>query len=182
MHAVLRTVSDESVLSSYHMMKSLLLHAKRGVPQDKKRPMPKRFATSARPVTDSSGDESSFEGHASDGNTSGVFDTDEDPYQLGSISGTDYLSETDPLALTPKARTGGVLDTSRAETVTPTFGSGYSSNDCQPLSSLGRLPEQETQVRSSPRKRRRLLSKPGKVMKDLFQRHSMDSYFCDWSC
>ena len=32
MHAILRTVADESVLSSYHMMKSLLLHATRGAP------------------------------------------------------------------------------------------------------------------------------------------------------
>ena len=168
MHAVLRTVSDESVLSSYHMMKSLLLHATRGAPQDKKRPMPKRCATPARPVTDSSGDESNFEGHSSDGNTSGAFNTDEDPCQLGSISGTDYLSETDPLGLTPKARTGGILGTSRTETVTPTSGSGYSSTDYQPLSSLVRLPEQETPVRSPPRKRRRLLSKPGKVMKDAY--------------
>ena len=168
MHAVLRTVSDESVLSSYHMMKSLLLHATRGAPQDRKRPMPKRCATPARPFTDSSGDESSYEGHTSDGDTSGAFNTDEDPYQLGSISGTDYLSETDPLALTPIARTTNVRGATRAETATPTSGSGYSSTDYQPLSTIGRLPEQETQTRSPPRKRRRLLSKPGKVMKDAY--------------
>ena len=168
MHAVLRTVSDESVLLSYHMMKSLLLHATRGVPQDKKMPMPKQCATPARPVAYSSGDASSFGGHSSDGNTGGAFNTDEDPYQLGSISGTDYVKETDHLALTPKARTGGVPGTSRAETLTPTSGSGYSSTDYQPLSTLGRLPEQETQIRSPPRKRRRLLSKPGKVMKDAY--------------
>ena len=170
MHAVLRTVSDESLLSSYHMMKSLLIHATRGVPQDKKRPLPKRCATPARPDVYSSGDESSFGGHSSDGNTSAVFNTDEDPYQLGSISGTDYLSEADPLTLTPKTRTGGVAGTSLAETLTPTSGSGYSSTDYQPLSTLGRLPEQETQVRSPPRKRRRLLSKSGKVMKDAYSK------------
>ena len=66
------------------MMKSLMLHATRGVPQVKKRPMPKRCATPARPVVHSSGDESSCGGHSSDGNTSGAFNTDEDPYQLGS--------------------------------------------------------------------------------------------------
>ena len=147
-HAVLRTVSDESVFSSYHMMKSLLLHATRGVPQDKKRPMPKRCATPARPDVYSSGDESSFGGHSSDGNTSGAFNIDEDPYQLGSISGTDYLSEADPLALTPKAGTGGV-QVRPGQTVTPTSGSGYSSTDYQPLSTLGRLPEQEPRSGSS---------------------------------
>ena len=39
-HAILRTVSDESVISSYHMMKSLLLHATSGTSQDKKKSMP----------------------------------------------------------------------------------------------------------------------------------------------
>ena len=146
MHAVLRTVSDESVLSSYHMMKSLLLHATRGAPRDRKRPTPKRCATPARPFTDSSGDESSYEGHTSDGDTSGAFNTDEDPYQLGSISGTEYLSETDPLALTPVVRTTNVRGATRAETATPTSGSGYSSTDYQPLSTIGQLPEQETQT------------------------------------
>ena len=168
MHAVLRTVSDESVLSFYHMMKSLLLHATRGAPQDKKRPMPKQCATPARPVTDSSGDESNFGGRESDGNTSGALNSDEDPYQLGSISGTDYQSETNPLVFTPGARTDNLPGTSRAEIATPTSGSGYSSTDYQPLSSLGRLPAQEVDVRSPPRKRRRLLSKPGKVMKDAY--------------
>ena len=148
MHAVLRTVSDESVLSSYHMMKSLLLHATRGAPQDKKRPMPKRCATPARPYTDSSGD-----GHLSDGYTSGAFNTDEDSYQLGSSSGTDCLSESDPLSLTPRARKVHATSTSRIETATPNSGSGYSSADYQPLSSLGRLPEQETQDRSAARKK-----------------------------
>ena len=41
MHAILRTVADESALSSYHMMKSLLLHATTGTPQDKKKKMPR---------------------------------------------------------------------------------------------------------------------------------------------
>ena len=168
MHAVLRTVSDESVLSSYHMMKSLLLHATRGAPQDKKRPMPKRCATPARPFTDSSGDESNFEGHVSDSYTSGAFNTDEDPYQLGSSSGTDCLSESDPLSLTPRARKVHATITPRVDTATPNSGSGYSSADYQPLSSLGRIPEHETQDRSPARKRRKLLSKPGKVMKDAY--------------
>ena len=35
-HTILRTIADESVISSYHMMKSLLLHATHGASQDKK--------------------------------------------------------------------------------------------------------------------------------------------------
>ena len=60
MHAILRTVADESVLSSYHMKKCLLLHATRGAPQDKKKTMLRRCATPARQLADSSGDESTF--------------------------------------------------------------------------------------------------------------------------
>ena len=47
-HAIFRTVADESVISSYHMMKSLLLHATSGTSQDKKKSMPRRCPTPAR--------------------------------------------------------------------------------------------------------------------------------------
>ena len=33
-HTIFRTIADESVISSYHLMKSLLLHATSGVSQD----------------------------------------------------------------------------------------------------------------------------------------------------
>ena len=81
--------------------------------------MPRRCPIPARPTADSSGDESNFGGNTTEGNTSGVFNSDEDPYQLGSFSGTYYLSETDPLTLGMGAGSGGTQSTSRAETVTP---------------------------------------------------------------
>ena len=167
-HAILRTVADESVISSYHMMKSLLLHATSGTSQDKKKSMTRRCPTPARRPSISSGDESSFGGNTSDGYTSGAFNTDEDPYQVGSISGTDGVSETGPSTKRPETSLRLTPSTSRAEVTTPTSGSGYSSTDHQPLSVLRRPRESDVATPSPPRKRRKLLSKPGKVMKDAY--------------
>ena len=60
------------------------------------------------------------------------------------------------------------LQTSRTEVTTPTSGSGYSSTDHQVLSELRRVRETATTSMSPPRKRRRLLSMPGKYMKDAY--------------
>ena len=167
-HTILRTVADESVISSYHMMKSVLLHATMGAPQDKKKSMPRRCPTPARRRSGSSGDESSFGGNTTDGYTSGAFNSDEDPYQVGSISGTDGVSETGPAARLPETSLGLTPSTSRAEVTTPTSGSGYSSTDHQPLSVQRRPREPDLASPSPPRKRRKMLSKPGKVMKDAY--------------
>ena len=150
------------------MMKSLLLHATTGTPQDKKKSMPRRCPTPARRLSGSSGDESSYGGNTTDGYTSGAINSDKDPYQIGSISGTDGVSEPGPAARHPETTLGPSPSTSRAEVTTPTSGSGYSSTDHQPLSVL-RLPrEPDPASLSPPRKRRKRLSKPGKVMKDAY--------------
>ena len=117
-HTILRTITDESVISSYHTMKSLLHHAARGTPQDKKRSMPRRCAAPARQVHDSSGDEISLVGHITDGYTSGAIKSDEDPYQLGSISGTDGLSESDPAVRFPGTPLGLDPIAPRTEAIT----------------------------------------------------------------
>ena len=108
-------------------------------------------------------------GHTTDGYTSGTFNSDEDPCQLGSISGTDGLSEFDPPVTAPGTPFGVSLQTNRTEVTTPTSGSGYSSTDHQPLSELRRARETAT-TSVSPRKRKRLLSKPGKYMKDAYSK------------
>ena len=69
------------------------------------------------------------------------------------------------MTLVVRADPGNAQSTSRAETANPTSGIGYSSTDHQPLSVFA---EVETTVRNPPRKRRRLLSKPGKVMEDAY--------------
>ena len=150
------------------MMKSLLLHATSGTSQDKKRSMPRRCPTPARRPSSSSGDEGSFGRNTSDGYTSGAFNTDEDPYQVGSISGPDGVSETGSRTKLPETPLRFTPSTSRAEVTTPTSGSGYSSSDLQPLSVLRRSREPDVATPSPPRKRRKMLSKPGKVMKDAY--------------
>ena len=80
------------------MMRSLLLHATQEAPQDKRKNLPLHCATPARQYFDSSGDESSLRGRSTDGYTSGAIYSDEDPYQLGSISATDVVSDADPIS------------------------------------------------------------------------------------
>ena len=167
-HTILRTIADESVISSYHMMKSLLLHATRGAPKDKKRSMPRRCPTPARRLSGSSGDESSFGGNTTDDYTSGAFNSDEDPYQIGSVCGVDEVSEAGPAAKLPQTPLEPEPSTSRAEVTTPTSGSGYSSTDHQPLTVLKRPRVPDLDSPSPARKRRKMLSKPGKVMKDAY--------------
>ena len=167
MHAILRTIADESVLSSYHMMKSLLLHATQGVSRDKRKGLPRRCATPARGFSESSGDETNPSGDTTDGYTSGAINSDEDPYNLGSISGTETANEVDPLFAVGTAEGySGALDQSGSRT--PASGSGYSPTDYQPLSVLRRGGKSADNKMSPPRKRLKLMSKPGKVMKDAY--------------
>ena len=151
-HAILRTIADESVIRSYHKMKSLLLHATQGAPQHKRKSLPRRCASIARQYLDSSGDESIQGGCTTNGCTSSSINSDEDPYQLGSISGTDVVNYADPISRTLKTSHSQALNPSRAETVSHTFGSGYSSTDYQPLSTLGRTREMDAPVPSPPRR------------------------------
>ena len=88
------------------MAKSLLLHATSGQEED--------YAPTLPQLADCSGDESTFGEHSTDGNTSGALNSDEDPYQNGSISGTDYLSETDPVTFAVRVVPGNAQSTSRA--------------------------------------------------------------------
>ena len=167
-HAILGTMADESVISSYHMMKSLLLHATHGAPQDKKKSLPRRCATPARQPHDSSVDESSIGGHTTDGYTSGALNSDEDPYQLGSISGNDGVSEADPATRVLEAPVGLDPSTYLAEVTTPISGSGCSSTGHHTLSVLRRSRETNLHSVSPTGKRRRLLSKPGNFMKNAY--------------
>ena len=157
MHAILMTIADESDLSSYHMMKSLLLHATLGVSRDKRKGLPRRCSTHARGFVESSGDETNPSGNTTDGYTSGAVNSDEDPYTLGSISGTETANEADPLFTVGTAvGHSGALDQSGSHT--PASRSGYSPTDYQPLSVLRHGRRSVDNKASPPRKRRKLMS------------------------
>ena len=55
-----------------------------------------------------------------------------------------------------------------ARALTPNSGSSYSSGDYRPLASLTQEPAPTVVESSPPRKRRKVLCKPGKVMKDAY--------------
>ena len=162
-HAVLRTIADESVLSSFHMMKSLLTKLTEGIPLNKRtsRNIPRRSATPGPGYESSSGGEST--GIESDGYTSGAMDTDEDMRNI----------ETGSEGCPPIISASKTLDTAvdqhdPARVLTPCSGSSYSSGDYRPLASLSQAQAPVGADSSPPRKRRRMLCKPGKVMKDAY--------------
>ena len=162
-HAILRTVADESVLSSFHMEKSLLVKVTEGIQLNKRpsRNIPRRSATPGPGCASSSGGESS--GTNSDGYTSGAIDTNEDLCNIdtGSEGFTPVVSASKTLNLASS-------DMGLARALTPNSGSSYSSGDYRPLASLTQGPALTTVESSPPRKRRKKLCKPGKVMKDAY--------------
>ena len=162
-HAILRTVADESVLSSFHMMKSLLVKVTEGIPLNKRpsRNIPRRSATPGPGCASSSGGESS--GTNSDGYTSGAIDTDEDLCNID--TGSEGFT---PVVSASKTLNSATSDMGLARALTPNSGSSYSSGDYSPLASLTQETTPTTVETSPPRKRTKMLCKPGKVMKDAY--------------
>ena len=92
-------------------------------------------------------------GNTTDGYTSGAINSDEDPYNLGSISGTETANEADPpFTVGTAIGHSGALDQSGSHT--PASGNGYSPTDYQPLSVLRHGRRSTDNQASPPRKRR----------------------------
>ena len=166
-HAVLKTISDETVKSSLHAMRSLVLHAVHGGKGHTTGQLRKaliRGNLPARATSASSEGESDSEGYTTAGYTSGAYGTDED------IAGTTLDQEVDFDASTPATQTLPI----RREDVTSQSGDitipspGYSEGDYEPLCQMcpqTKRPHSET---SPPQKRRKLQPRPGKVMKSSY--------------
>ena len=142
---MLRTITDESVISSFHMMKSLLMKVTEGAPLNKRssRNIPRRAGTPGP------GCESSSEGEStaveSDGYTSGAINSDEDFRNIDTSSG-DYPSTIS--ASRTLDTFGTAMDASRV--LTPNSGSSFSSGDYRPLASLTQAQSPVTDHQSSP--------------------------------
>ena len=125
-HAVLRSIADESVLSSFHMMKSLLMKVNEGIPLDRRPSLniPRRSATPGPGYESSSGGESTS-------TNSGAIDTNEDLYNIetGSEGCPPNISASKTLDMNASD-----LDPARART--PNSGSSYSNGDNCPLAFL----------------------------------------------
>ena len=168
MHTVLKTISDETILSSFHLMKSLLLQATSGKVLTKERC--RHVSRSSHPVTghsSSSGDESTDVGSNSGGYTSGAFNTDNEP---GSLSfcldqdGVHLRGGTEDLA----AQHAETSCPNQPQETAPNPGSGYSLGDYAPLSTLVSKSGKVSATKSPPKTRRRYEGRPGKAMKEAY--------------
>ena len=163
MHTVLRTISDESLLSSFHLMKSLLLQAADGKVISKERCRHVRRAGTPGPGQQSSSEgESSGEDCASGSYTSGAIISDE------ALDSLDFHIEHNYSPTSPSFRPRS-QQTMTATSILPTSpGSGYSAEDYAPLAAL--FPKSTgNKIPTKPaRKRQRVSGRPGKVMKESY--------------
>ena len=106
-HAILRTISDESLLSSFHLMKSLLLQAADGKVITKERCRHvKRAGTPCPDSSSSSGGGCSDADQSSGGYTSGTINSDEDPGSLDLQIEVDYPHQATTSRTPARPRTG----------------------------------------------------------------------------
>ena len=167
-HDVLKCISDEAVRTSLHSMRALVLQAVYG---GKGQP-PARFRKAliggespfkAKPAT--SGIKTDSEGYTTDGYTSGALASDE---EIG-IAGFGSGAQSGPAKSTQELPGGPMEGESLPGGSYYTVPSpGYSEGDYQPLSTIQAQTAPQGAVSSPPRKKRRLMSRPGKVMKPAY--------------
>ena len=164
-HAVLKTISDETVRSSIHAMRSLVLHAVYGAGKQTPGQFRKSMIRGALPIRGaptSSGEDTESEGGVTDEYTSGALTSDDE-----------LVTAARPRSGTPIPRgRSNYPNTSDEETETTpstshtTFPSpGYSEGDYQPLSAIRAEDQPQRPGGSPPRKKRRFVGRPGKIMK-----------------
>ena len=135
-HTVTKTISDETIFSSFQLMKSLLLQATSGkiLSKEKCRHVGE-FTPGHRRCPSSSGDETTDVESPNEGYTSGAINTDDEPGSLSFCLGTGADEQKAP----PTPSTGQHVSADgaiggRSTPMSP--GSGYSLGDYAPLSSL----------------------------------------------
>ena len=162
-HAIVEIISDETVRSSLHSMRSLVLqavHGGKGQTAGQLRKALIRGCTPDRGMTASSEGESDCEGYTTDGNTSGAYAIDDN------MGGASMSQEVDTDSSTPVAKlcaasrgTGGGSFSGQTTVPSP----GYSEDDYEPLCTICPQAKHQQVNLSPPRKRR-----PGKVMKPAY--------------
>ena len=115
----------------------------------------------------SSGDETTDVDSPNEGYTSGDFNTDDEPGSLSfclekETEGCESLTATSAQPHTITGNSAARRDTSMSP------GNNYSIGDYAPLSSLVPKPGKGTQQKSPQRKRRKIMGKPGKTMKEAY--------------
>ena len=166
-HTVMKTISNETILSSFHLMKFLLLQVTSGKILSKENC---RHVGASTPVgrrcPSSSGDETTDLDSPNEGYTSGTFNTDDEPGSLSFCLERDESQGTPTSPTTGQPSTAEHLSAGRNTPMSP--GSGYSLGDYALLSSFLPKSAKSKQLQSPPRKRRKYLGKPGKTMKEVY--------------
>ena len=152
---MLGALADESVLSSIHATRALLSEAMRsGISNagSTKSKIPRR-----RCASESSGDETAMSGYSTTGYTTGALRS-EDEYLTGQVR-----------RQTPKPGEGTSSGNVLVESSIPAVLSpGYCVDDYQPLAQLCQGQTSSPANPSPPRKRRKVVGKPGKVKKEAY--------------
>ena len=164
--AILRTTS-ETVQSSVHVMKAILMHAAQGGIQKLSnfRETLQRTTSASQHVSDSPDGGTDTEGYSTDGYTSGAIPSDEDIANFDVSPSTHFAPAygvTDPLNSEDPTKT--TLSPAQFGVPSP----GFSEGDYAPLSSIRASPSATPTGRSPPCKRRWIISKPGNVMKPAY--------------
>ena len=165
-HAVLKTISDETVKSSIHAMRSLVMHAVYGggkqTPSQFRKGMV-RGDTPARGASTSSEGEPESGGYTTDEYTSGAITSDEEQY--AQTEGRRGISGPGPRLPAMQFSTASSHTTIECHTVPSP---GYSEGDYIPLSKMHSDSQRHPSEASPPKKRRKLASKLDKVMKPAY--------------
>ena len=167
-HAVLKTISDETVKSALHSMRSLVLQAVCGEKRQTAGQLRKALFRGDTPnmgMTASSGGEPDSEGYTTDGNTSGAYSTDEEIG--GAITSQEVESESSTPVVELRAA-AKATDCASFSGQAAVSSPGYSEGDYEPLSTIGPQAKHRPTKHSPPRKKRRLMNRPGKVMKPAY--------------
>ena len=169
-HAVLKNISDETVRSSLHSMRALVLQAIYGG----RRHTPARFRKAliieespSKVITTTSEVETDSERNTTDGYTIGAIASDEN---IG-ISGFGPVPQSGTDVPTPELVKGARRDEALpgiSHTAIPSC--GYSKGDYEPLSTIQTPTVRKESFPSPPRKKRLIRSRPGKVMKPAYSK------------
>ena len=167
-HAVLKNISDETVRSSLHSMRVLVLQAVYGG----RRRLPARFRKAlireespSKVITTTSEVETDSEGNTTDGYTSEAVASYENIGISGFGTGTQSVTDVP----TPELVEGDKRDEALpgiSHTAIPS--SGYSKGDYEPLSTIQTQTVRQEAIPSPPRKKRMIMIRSVKVMKPAY--------------
>ena len=164
-HAVLKTISDETVKSSIHAMRSLVLYAVYGAGKQTPGQFRKSMVRGVVPTRggpSSSGADTESEGGMTDDYTSGALTSDDELVVAARPRcGTPLPRERSGYPNTSDEEMDRTPSTSHTTVPSP----GYSEGDYQPLSAIRVEDQPRRPGGSPPRKKRRFVGRPGKVMK-----------------